>query len=166
MTGEVHPRQLKTKRISQASRSFRMAECLRTSARLTRACTRSYTNYRSPTESKISNTDEARGSMSTRSNAIVVVCFVACARALAAEPTIVHAGLECIAPGRFAVVLSGIDPESEVQAAKVYFRSALLSGFLLGDHETRSRSFRGHPSASSTRNPASDLLPRSDQRYL
>jgi hypothetical protein len=51
------------------------------------------------------------------------------APALSAEPTIVHAGLECIAPGRFAVVLSGIDPELEIQTAKVFFRSELYADF-------------------------------------
>jgi hypothetical protein len=57
---------------------------------------------------------------------------LAFALVLGAEPTIVHAGLECIAPGRFAVVLSGIDPGSEIQTAKVYFRSELYPDFYYG----------------------------------
>ena len=48
---------------------------------------------------------------------------------IGAAPTIVHAGLECIAPGRFAIVLSGIDPGSEIQTAKVHFRSELYPDF-------------------------------------
>lgn len=51
------------------------------------------------------------------------------APSLGAAPSIVHSGLECIAPSRFAVVLSGIDPESEIQTAKVYFRSELYPDF-------------------------------------
>jgi hypothetical protein len=55
---------------------------------------------------------------------LVVVCT-----ALGAEPRIEHEGLRCIAPGKFALVLSIIDPDKEVQTAKVYFRSALYPDF-------------------------------------
>jgi len=48
---------------------------------------------------------------------------------LHAQPTIDHAGLNCMRPGQFVVVLSGIDPEDDVQTAKVYFRSSLYRDF-------------------------------------
>ncbi len=58
------------------------------------------------------------------------VCLsLASATAANAQPRIEHAGIECIEPGRFAVVLSGIDPENDVQIAKVYFRSSLYPDF-------------------------------------
>jgi hypothetical protein len=61
-----------------------------------------------------------------------LVCAVAmslCASTAGAEPSIAHVGLECIEPGTFAAVLSGIDPEREIQTAKVYFRSSLYPDF-------------------------------------
>lgn len=48
---------------------------------------------------------------------------------LQAQPDIDHPGIECIAPGKYAVILSGIDPELEVVTAKVYFRSSLYPDF-------------------------------------
>lgn len=48
---------------------------------------------------------------------------------LHAQPTIDHSGLDCMRPGEFVVVLSGIDPEDDVQTAKVYFRSSLYRDF-------------------------------------
>jgi hypothetical protein len=67
--------------------------------------------------------------MSPGSKAVLFALAVAVARETASAPTLVHAGLECIAPGRFAVVLSGIDPSAEIQTAKVYFRSQLYPDF-------------------------------------
>jgi hypothetical protein len=55
--------------------------------------------------------------------------FLACAARAGAQPTIEHTAIECIEPGKFAVVLSGIDPVDEVQTAKVYFRSSLYPDF-------------------------------------
>ena len=55
--------------------------------------------------------------------------LLACAGKAGAQPTIEHPGIECIEPGKFAVVLSGIDPVDEVQTAKVYFRSSLYPDF-------------------------------------
>jgi len=52
-----------------------------------------------------------------------------CAAKAGAQPTIEHPGIECIEPGKFAVVLSGVDPVDEVQTAKVYFRSSLYPDF-------------------------------------
>ena len=46
-----------------------------------------------------------------------------------AQPTIDHSGLNCMRPGEFVVVLSGIDPGDDVQTAKVYFRSSLYRDF-------------------------------------
>jgi hypothetical protein len=63
------------------------------------------------------------------------LCFLSLATmltaagALQAQPAIQHVALECIEPGTFAVVLSGIDPEREIQTAKVYFRSSLYPDF-------------------------------------
>ncbi len=48
---------------------------------------------------------------------------------VAAQPTIVHSGLNCMRPGEFVVVLSGIDPGEDVETAKVYFRSSLYREF-------------------------------------
>ena len=48
---------------------------------------------------------------------------------LHAQPTIDHSGLDCMRPGEFVVVLSGIDPEDDVQTAKVYFGSSLYRDF-------------------------------------
>ena len=41
---------------------------------------------------------------------LVAVALCAIGPGLSAQPSIDHAALECIAPGQFAVVLSGIDP--------------------------------------------------------
>ena len=54
---------------------------------------------------------------------------VVTATTLDAQPTIDHSGLNCVRPGEFVVVLSGIDPEDDVQTAKVYFRSSLYRDF-------------------------------------
>ena len=60
---------------------------------------------------------------------LVAVALWAIGPGLYAQPSIDHAALECIAPGQFAVVLSGIDPGEELQTAKVYFRSSLYPDF-------------------------------------
>ena len=60
---------------------------------------------------------------------LVAVALCAIGPGLSAQPSIDHAALECIAPGQFAVVLSGIDPGEELQTAKVYFRSSLYPDF-------------------------------------
>jgi hypothetical protein len=60
---------------------------------------------------------------------LVLLLLVVVGSALEAEPRIEHAGLRCIAPGTFALVLSIIDPDEEVQTAKVYFRSVLYPDF-------------------------------------
>ncbi len=66
---------------------------------------------------------------SSRSTRAFLALGLSFAPPLAAAPTIVHVGLECIAPGRYAVVLSGIEPPGDVQSAKVYFRSELYPDF-------------------------------------
>lgn len=48
---------------------------------------------------------------------------------LHAQPIIEHSELDCMRQGEFVVVLSGIDPEDDVQTAKVYFRSSLYRDF-------------------------------------
>jgi hypothetical protein len=64
-----------------------------------------------------------------RSVGLAFFLLAAALSALEAEPRIEHQGLRCIAPGKFALVLSIIDPDEEVQTAKVYFRSVLYPDF-------------------------------------
>jgi hypothetical protein len=62
---------------------------------------------------------------------------------LGAQPSIEHAGLECIEPGHFAMVLSGIDPENDVETAKVYFRSSVYPDFYYVEMTRENDSFAG-----------------------
>jgi hypothetical protein len=49
--------------------------------------------------------------------------------ALAAQPSIFHERIDGIAPGRFALIVSVIDPALEIESARVYFRSELYPEF-------------------------------------
>jgi hypothetical protein len=76
------------------------------------------------------------------------------ATAADAQPSIDHSGIECVAPGKFAVILSGIDPELEVQTAKVYFRSSLYPDFYYVEMTYENGRFQGilpSPSPETTR---------------
>lgn len=73
-----------------------------------------------------------------------VFAFLVCrGAALEAQPTIDHSGLDCMRPGRFVVVLSGIDPEHDIQTAKVYFRSRLYRDFYYVEMTYRDGEFVG-----------------------